>query len=182
MTTNHLTKILSAAEAVLFDFDGPICSVFDGYPAPRITKELREMARQSRDKLAPALEQASSPHDLLLAAVGELELAQQLEAALQKTELTAIETAQPTPDAAECVAACVSSGRLVAIVSNNYAKAVLEYLTRAGLSGRVSHVEGRNAADPTLMKPDPHLLERATSNLGVTPEVCVFVGDQVTDI
>ncbi|MEV8376740.1 hypothetical protein AB0P21_28615 [Kribbella sp. NPDC056861] len=35
MTIDPLAKILSSAEAVLFDFDGPICSVFDGYPAPR---------------------------------------------------------------------------------------------------------------------------------------------------
>jgi phosphoglycolate phosphatase len=32
------------------------------------------------------------------------------------------------------------------------------------------------------MKPDPHLIERATSTLGVAPASCVFIGDQPTDV
>ncbi|GAB2565059.1 HAD family hydrolase [Kribbella endophytica] len=182
MTTDPLAQILSTAEAILFDFDGPICSVFDGYPAPQITHELRGLARQIRGGLAAALEQASSPHELLLAAADDFELAQRLEAALQTAELTAIETARPTPGAAESIAACIASERLVAVVSNNYAEAVLEYLTRIGLSESVSLVVGRNATDPTLMKPDPHLIQRAITTLGTAPSLCVFVGDQTTDI
>lgn len=182
MTTDPLTKILSSAEAVLFDFDGPICSVFDGYPARQITRELLELARELRGKVDGALEQITSPHELLLAAAGDLDLAQHLEAGLQKAELAAIETARPTPGAAESIAACVASGRVVAVVSNNYAGAVIEYLKRSGLSDSVSHIEGRNPADPTLMKPDPHLISRAISKLRVSPVSCVFIGDQTTDI
>lgn len=182
MTIDPLEQILRPAEAVLFDFGGPICSVFDGYPARQITHELLVLARQIRRDVGTALEQVSSPHELLLAAAGDVELAQQLEVALQKAELTAIETARPTPGAAESIAACVASGRLVAVVSNNFAEAVVEYLVRVGLSASVTHVEGRNASDPTLMKPDPHLLDRAIRTLGVEPSSCVFVGDQTTDI
>lgn len=182
MTTDPLTQLLGSVQAVLFDFDGPICSVFDGYPARQITRELLELARQIRGELEPSLEQATSPHELLLAAAADLELAQQLEVALQKAELTAIVTARPTPGAAESIAACTASGRLMAVVSNNYAEAVVEYLARAGLSEGVTHVEGRNPADPTLMKPDPHLIERAIGTLNVDPSSCVFIGDQTTDI
>jgi phosphoglycolate phosphatase len=89
---------------VLFDFDGPICSLFDGYPAPQITSELLALARQVRGDLEPVLERAASPHGLLLAAAGDPELAGQLEAALQKAELTAIGTARPTTGAAESFA------------------------------------------------------------------------------
>jgi phosphoglycolate phosphatase len=182
VTTDSLTRILSSAEAVLFDFDGPICSVFDGYPAPQITRELLELARRARDVLNPAIEGASSPHELLLAASGDQELADQLEAALQKAELAAIETARPTPGAAESIAACVATGRLVGVVSNNYAVAVTEYLTKVGLAESVAHVEGRNSSDPTLMKPDPHLIERAIAALDTAAPLCVFVGDQTTDM
>ncbi|MEU4390323.1 HAD family phosphatase [Kribbella sp. NPDC023855] len=182
MNTDPLIQVLSSAEALLFDFDGPICSVFDGYPAPQITRELLELARQIRGELPPALERASSPHELLLAAAGDEELAHQLEAALQKAELAAIETAIPTPGAAESIAACVATGRLAAVVSNNYAEAVTAYLARTGLNESVSHVEGRNPSDPTLMKPDPHLIERAARALGISPASCVFIGDQITDM
>jgi HAD superfamily hydrolase (TIGR01662 family) len=93
-----------------------------------------------------------------------------------------IETARLTPGAAESIAACTASGRLVAVVSNNYAEAVVEYLARAGLSEGVTHVEGRNPADPTLMKPNPQLIDRAIRTLNVDPSSCVFIGDQTTDI
>jgi phosphoglycolate phosphatase len=33
-------ELLRNAEAVLFDFDGPICSVFSGYPAPRVARDV----------------------------------------------------------------------------------------------------------------------------------------------
>ncbi|WP_328332981.1 HAD hydrolase-like protein [Kribbella sp. NBC_00382] len=182
MLRDPLAQILSSAEVVLFDFDGPVCSVFDGYPAARITRELLALAREVRGELEPALELAGGPHGLLLAAAGDLELAGLLEAALQKGELAAIETARPTPGAGECIAACVASGRVVAIVSNNCLEAITEYLVRAGLSGCVAHVEGRDPVDPRLMKPDPYLVERAVSALGVGSASCVFVGDQATDM
>jgi phosphoglycolate phosphatase len=182
VTTDPLTRILSSAEVVLFDFDGPICSVFDGYPAPQITRELLELARRARDVLDPAIEHASGPHELLLAASGDRELAQLLEAALQKAELTAVETARLTPGAAESIAACTATGRLAGVVSNNYAVAVTKYLTKVELAESVAHVEGRNSTDPTLMKPDPHLIERAITALKTAAPLCVFIGDQATDM
>lgn len=121
MTDANLARILRPAEAVLFDFDGPVCSVFDGYPAQQITEELRKLARDVRGDLSPALIGASSPHDLLLAAAGDRDLAGLLEDALQKAEMSAVQTALPTPGAAESLAACSDSGRIVAVVSNNYA-------------------------------------------------------------
>lgn len=70
----------------------------------------------------------------------------------------------------------------MAIVSNNYSQAVVDYLARVGLSDQVAHIIGRNPADPTLMKPSPHLIEKALQVLDVEPSACVFVGDQTTDI
>ncbi|WP_165546361.1 HAD family hydrolase [Kribbella soli] len=179
---DQLEQMLASAEAVLFDFDGPICSVFDGYPARQITRELRELAGTVRHDLDDALHKANSPHDLLLAAAADPQLAAVLERALQIAELRAVDTARPTPGAAESLTACQSSGKLVAIVSNNYADAVAHYLANTGLATRVDHVEGRDPTDPTLMKPSPHLIDNAARALGVPPSVCVFVGDQTSDM
>lgn len=182
VTTDRLRQLFLSAEAVLFDFDGPICSVFDGYPAGRITRELRELAGTVPHDLEDALRKAVGPHELLLAAADDPQLAARLEQALQDAELKAVETALPTPGAAESLAACQSSGKLVAIVSNNNAEAVMRYLARTGLADRVAHVEGRDPSDPTLMKPSPHLIESATSALGVRTPRCVFIGDQASDM
>jgi beta-phosphoglucomutase-like phosphatase (HAD superfamily) len=67
-------------------------------------------------------------------------------------------------------------------VSNNYSQAVVEYLARVGLSAQVAHIIGRNPADPTLMKPSPHLIEKAIRALGVERSTCALIGDQTTDI
>jgi phosphoglycolate phosphatase len=174
--------MLASADAVLFDFDGPICSVFDGYPAQQITRELRELARTIRHDLDDTLEKATSPHDLLLAAADDAHLAGMLETALQDAELRAVDTALPTPGAAESLAACQRSGKLVAIVSNNYAAAVVRYLSRTGLTEWVAHVEGRDPSDPTLMKPSPHLIQNATKALRVQTAACIFIGDQTSDM
>ncbi|WP_371400844.1 HAD family hydrolase [Kribbella sp. NBC_00662] len=82
----------------------------------------------------------------------------------------------------EPLAACQSSGTLAAIVSNNYAEAVVRYLALTGLADRVVHVEGRDPSDPTLMKPSPHLIENAARSLGVRTTACVFIGDQTSDM
>ncbi|TDW18583.1 HAD family hydrolase [Kribbella kalugense] len=182
MTVDPLRQIFAAAEAVLFDFDGPICSVFHGYPPQQIISELRELAGTVRHDLDDALTKATSPHDLLLAAADEPQLAAELERALQDAELRAVDTALPTPGAADSLAACQSSGKLVAIVSNNYAEAVVRYLARASLVDRVAHVEGRDPSDPTLMKPNPHLIENAAKALGIRTSACVFIGDQTSDM
>jgi phosphoglycolate phosphatase len=152
-----LKALLDNVRAVLFDFDGPICSVFDGYPAQQIADELRELAYKIRGESVRALD-------------------------LQDAERAAVRTALPTPGAADAIAACNASRRVVAIVSNNYGQAVVDYLARVGLSSQVAHIIGRNPTDPALMKPSPHLIEDAISVLGVEPSACVFVGDQTTDI
>ncbi|TDW98061.1 HAD family hydrolase [Kribbella sp. VKM Ac-2566] len=180
--TTDLQQLFSSAEAVLFDFDGPICSVFDGYPAPEITQELRHLASKVRHDLQNALEKPTSPHELLLVAASDPQLSALLERALQSAEMRAVRTALPTPGAAESLAACRERGKRVAIVSNNYAEAVTSYLMHAGLADLVAHVEGRNASDPTLMKPSPHLIERAAEALEVRATSCVFIGDQTSDM
>ena len=38
----NLAALLQRTRAILFDFDGPICSVFAGQPAPTVARELRE--------------------------------------------------------------------------------------------------------------------------------------------
>ncbi|RZT15204.1 phosphoglycolate phosphatase [Kribbella sp. VKM Ac-2569] len=182
VTIDPLGQIFSSAEAVLFDFDGPICSVFDGYPAQLIASELRELAGTVPHDLDEALRKAAGPHELLFAAADEPQLAALLERALQDSELRAVETALPTPGAVESLAACKRTGKLVAIVSNNYAQAVNRYLAHTGLADLVAHVEGRDPSDPTLMKPSPHLIENATKALGVRTAACVFIGDQASDM
>ena len=97
-------------------------------------------------------------------------------------ELAAVATAAPTPYVHEVVTACQTSGRSVAVVSNNSSAAVHSYLARHGLDDRISLVVARTSHDPALLKPSPHLITQAVHALNAEPGECTLVGDSVTDV
>jgi phosphoglycolate phosphatase-like HAD superfamily hydrolase len=39
----RLEQVLTSVDAVLFDFDGPLCDVFAGFPAWQVAQQLQEM-------------------------------------------------------------------------------------------------------------------------------------------
>ena len=59
---------------------------------------------------------------------------------------------------------------------------VRAYLDRVGLTDLVDHIEARDPSDPALMKPSPHLVEKAAQALAVEPDACTLIGDQTTDV
>jgi HAD superfamily hydrolase (TIGR01509 family) len=183
VTAEALAAILRRSPVVLLDFDGPVCSVFAGYPAPQIAEELRSLVIDLVDELPAGLEGVSSPHELL-AASAEIspELARHVEDALQTAEIKAVESATPTPGVDEFLAACKDAGRQLAIVSNNTGASISAYLARTGLTRYVQHIEARDPSDPGLMKPHPYLIEQAAQALRTTPVRCTLIGDQTTDV
>lgn len=174
---------IGETSAVLLDFDGPVCNVFSGYPAPLVADELRAGlvgfgitaigdVRATRDPLA-ILRWTGSKHP---------GLAQKMDAILTTAERKAVRSAQPTPDAHRTIVSARRSGRQVAIVSNNSAVAIDDYLRMHGISERVTVVAARPFGKPELMKPSPALVHEAIRRLGVSPEKAMFVGDTVTDV
>lgn len=183
MTAEALAAILRRSPVILLDFDGPVCSVFAGYSAPQITDELRALALDEVGELPPAMSAITSPHEFLSASAEvSPELARHIEAALQAAEIKAVESATPTPGVDDFLTACREARRQVAIVSNNTGASVRAYLDRVGLADLVQHIEARDPSDPGLMKPSPHLIERAAQALGVEPDACTLIGDQPTDV
>ncbi|MFC8271649.1 HAD family hydrolase [Streptomyces sp. NPDC057271] len=169
---------------MLFDFDGPICHVFRGVPAPGVARELSDLLAE----LAPELERQARTTDdpmevhQLSAKAGKSVLAA-VEAALTAAEVRAVAVAGlPTEGAVEAMKAACESGRRVAVVSNNSSECVRAYLSSNGLLGVVDEVVGRPVLRPDLMKPSPHPLLEAAALLGSTPERTVLIGDSVSDI
>lgn len=179
-----LADLLSSADALLLDFDGPICSVFAGFPAPVVADQLRDVLKEAVGAdLPPAVAKAQDPFKVFeyAASLGE-DHARYVEAALSAHEVEAVATAEPTPSAHDLIRAWHRSGRLVGIVSNNGARAVETYLGLHDLVGSVANVAARRSHDPLLLKPRPHLLREAMSTLRVKPARCLFVGDSDTDV
>lgn len=174
--------VLRATRSVLLDFDGPVCSIFAGLPAPQVAAELTTILTMYGQPIPPGVDQAD-PLDLIRHAGSRgPELLYLAERYLGGAELRAAETAEPTPGAAAFLVACRDTGRPVAIVSNNSAPAVTRYLDQVGLAPLVAHVEGRIPVAPELMKPHPTILRRALVAVEGAAASAVIVGDSTTDV
>jgi HAD superfamily hydrolase (TIGR01509 family) len=179
-----LRYILARTNALLLDFDGPICSVFAGLPATAVVQQLCVvLADGGHTDIPTELTKSDDPFEVLTyaASLGEDE-ARYVNAAFTAHELEAIATAEPTPAAHHLIRIWSATGRPVAIVSNNSAIAIQAYLDLHDLQTYVTHVSARTSPDPALLKPNPHLLIAALRVLGVPAAAAAFLGDSTTDI
>jgi phosphoglycolate phosphatase len=179
-----LRRILANTEALLLDFDGPICSVFAGFPASIVADQLRQILTESSQvELPPRVAASGDPFDVLsYAATLGTDVARYVEAAFRAHELEAISTATPTPAAHDLIIKWNKSNRPLAIVSNNSIVAIETYLKIYRLKQFVEYISARSSSDVALLKPNPYLIDRAVTVLGVAATEVAFIGDSKTDI
>lgn len=169
---------------LLLDFDGPVCSIFAGYPAPRVAAELIALL-DAEDTAMPSEVRSESDPLAVLRWVGEAcrrDLTAMVEEALCAAEVRAAASAAPTPFGREVILGAHARGIPVAVVSNNSASAIEAYLTAHHLAGYVTPIIGRAYADPKRMKPDLGPILDAVCALEADPGACVLVGDSLSDI
>lgn len=179
-----LGRLLGEVGAVLLDFDGPVCSIFAGYPAPQVAAELVNVLRRRGVDVPPDLASESDPLEVLrrTGAAGDHGVTRAVENVLCEAERRAVETAAPTLYGREVIVAARQAGMPVAVVSNNSAGAVRAYLAGHRLAEYVSPVVGRAYAEPGRMKPNPDPILQAVRSLGELPARCVLIGDSLSDI
>jgi phosphoglycolate phosphatase len=179
-----LIDVMVSSRYVLLDFDGPVCDVFAGLPPGDVADELRALLTAHFTGPLPDDVMTTQDPLLIVHQVAEFapHLSHDIDAALCRAELHAIESATPTPGVMEFIAACTDTKRPLAIVSNNSTPAINAYLTKHRLSDAVRYIAGRDPSDPRRMKPDPFLLAQASAALNADPETTVLIGDSTTDI
>nr|WP_065958819.1 HAD family hydrolase [Streptomyces sparsogenes] len=184
MNADALAEVLGASDAVLFDFDGPICDVFRGLPAPGVADELAALLIARVPALEARARATDDPMEIhRLSPEGGGDALKVVETALTEAEVAAVSLAGlPVDGSVQALHAARESGRRVAVVSNNSGECVRRYLFLHGLLEVVDEVIGRPHLRPDLMKPSPHPLLTAASSLDVAPDRTVLVGDSVTDI
>ncbi|MET9207859.1 HAD-IA family hydrolase [Streptomyces bacillaris] len=184
MAPESLTATIAATSGVLFDFDGPVCDVFAGHPAPGVARDLTAILTQIEATDGKRALETDDPMEVLrLAPRVGAGAVRRIEEALTSAEVAAVKAAgTPVTGAVESLRAAHASGRRVAIVSNNSAACVREFLTLHDLDRFVHQVIGRYPNRPDLMKPSPFSLERAAKELGVKASTCTLIGDSTTDI
>ncbi|MFE7594471.1 HAD family hydrolase [Kitasatospora sp. NPDC057512] len=182
-TRQQLADVLRPVKHVLLDFDGPVCSVFAGLPAPEVARRLCEDLLAAGERAPAGAEEENDPLALLrLISGARPDLTASADAVLTALETEAVRVARPTLGGESVLRAAVRSGRLVSVVSNNSGAAIETYLTEHGLSGYVAGVFGRAPGDPSSMKPSPRLLLETMEAAGTGPEHCIFIGDAARDV
>ncbi|MBV9162893.1 MAG: HAD family phosphatase [Pseudonocardiales bacterium] len=183
MTSSGLDELIARTHYVLLDFDGPICSVFAGIPAPTVASRLTKILLDAGVTPPVEIIETDDPFDVLRYATTHTpELATDIETAFRAEELTAIASAAPTPGATETLHACHDTGRPVAIVSNNSEAAIRTYLATHALTDHIAYISTRTHTDIARLKPHPHLVTQAIHGLDADPTRCVLVGDSTTDV
>ncbi|PJN02331.1 haloacid dehalogenase [Streptomyces sp. CB01201] len=184
MRTDALAETLAEARAVLLDFDGPVCDVFAGLPASKVARELAQLVGTRDEGLGAKAAATDDPIEVLrIVHEADSALGQEVERALTAAEVRAVALAgKPTSGSVDMLAATREVGKPVAVVSNNSAECVREFLALHELSDYVMDIVGRPTEQPHLMKPNPHPLIQAAELLHVDVTACTLIGDSVTDI
>ncbi|MEV5339074.1 HAD family hydrolase [Streptomyces sp. NPDC052676] len=184
--TDRLRRLVARTEVVLWDFDGPICRLFSGHPAPGVAGGLVDWleTRGLRGLLTEAERHTADPQ-VVLRAVDRAGLgrgvAAELEERLTQEELRATATAMPTAWADPLIRTWTALGVRLAVASNNSPRVIGAYLAGRGLADCFGpHIYGRDAALHRL-KPDPYHLHRALNALTAAPAAALLIGDSPVD-
>jgi phosphoglycolate phosphatase len=177
-----LAELLARCPNILLDFDGPVCSVFTSLTSEEVSRRLYVRLHQAGAPLSDGSAPAD-PFDVLHRVKSVAPRFSDLaESALSELELEAVRTARPTIHVIELLQALADAERHVVIVSNNGVAAIEHFLAEHSLRAYVAGVAARISPNPDILKPHPHLLLSAASQLGVEPDSCVLLGDSVTDV
>ena len=180
---NSAADLVARAQVVLFDFDGPICSVFAGYPAVRAVSAILRALETAGFTMRPEWLNRDDPHQLLVEVATEIpEAVEIVEDALTRSEVHAVDSATITPGVLELIDQVTARGQQWAVVSNNSAESISRFCTREDFNRTPSLTVGRPHGEPHLMKPNPFTLHRALELLRIRPDEAVFIGDSVSDI
>ena len=97
-------------------------------------------------------------------------------------ERKALSRTGPIAGVRDVIAQLDKEGHVIAVVTNNGAKPVTDFLIEHHLVAFVDAVIGRDPTRPEQLKPSPVLVERALAVLEVEPSHAVFIGDSISDV
>ncbi|MFF6876687.1 MULTISPECIES: HAD-IA family hydrolase [unclassified Streptomyces] len=184
---NRLPHLIRRARVVLWDFDGPICRLFAGHSAERVAGDLVSwLEGRGLHGLLNDTERESLDPQVVLRAVDRRhpgsDLVAALEERLTQEELRAASSAWPTAYADPLIRTWTAVGTRLAITTNNSPRVAREYLASRGLVDCFApHLYGRTQ-ELHHLKPDPHCLNRALSEMGAAPADALMIGDAPSDL
>jgi HAD superfamily hydrolase (TIGR01509 family) len=183
MSGTSLEQIIAGARHLLLDFDGPVCSVFAGTPAPTVAQQLRDSLTAAGFTVPTEAQDQDDPLEVFRAVARTSDAAAAAaQDALTALEVRAVKTAQPTPGSADLIITAEQTGRTVTIVSNNSGEAISTYLADHQLGSHIKAIIARDDHDQDRMKPSPYRVRQALQMLGGEVGECAFIGDTPSDV
>jgi phosphoglycolate phosphatase-like HAD superfamily hydrolase len=187
-----LRGLLSDADAVLLDFDGPVTDLFRGVSTAPVATEIKDVVRKIWGRLDPDVEKCDDSHGILrrlrdmydspVAPPLDPRALYEAEAVVTRQEYEAVREAEPAPDVVRLVNTLSDRGLRLLIVSNNADGPIWEFLKRWGIQSKFDTVVGRDPHELRRMKPDPYSVLSALRILGVPGLRTLLIGDQLTDL
>ncbi|MER5199834.1 HAD hydrolase-like protein [Streptomyces sp. NPDC002755] len=177
-----LRRCFAQSQTVLFSFDGVLCRLFAGQ-MHSVSGHLAQAATSLHLSTDPS--RGADPVALLRSVVdrGSPEQIRQLDGILTNYETAAARRAEPLPGAAQLLGALGRGPWRLAVVTDHASAAVQTFLTHLHPeTGAQPHlgVFGR-PDDPRLMKPHPHAVSLATSELGGDRSRTLLIGESLAD-
>lgn len=191
-----LAEALAGVRCVMFDFDGPLCPLYEDRPSDGLARTFERIVHD--EGLDPArLSGLADPYrmlrrlpysfpgrrfdeDRLLAKVASI-----FGEHLMLEEMERVARVEPTEGAVDFVRVLHESGITLAIATNNAPEPVQTYLKGHGIDRMFGgRIFGRGP-DPRRMKPHPDTVQRALAAVapeGITREACVLLGDTPGDL
>lgn len=176
-------RILSTSEAVVLDFDGPVCSVYGAVDTAEVTKVMAAEVRRHGLELSDPVPDSRDPIEWLRWAGGYpqgLQLA--LDAVVTDAECRGVDQAAPTAGVVALVQQLAQAAIPLAIVSNNSRLAIVRFLEVHFGQLEFVPVHGRVPGHPQLLKPNPSGVLAALSEVGASAASSVLIGDSLTDL
>lgn len=173
----HVARAVARADYVLLDFDGLMFDVQAALGPDRRERAVTEllMSREHRPRSIPITFGWGGVHQTLAyLATYEPDHAVEAEAIVSRLELDAALTAQPAVNLGQVLAACSTTRRAVAVISDLSEEAVLAVLKAHGLQSHVNAVAARQGLDLEAAEAN-RTVERAADLLGVPTTACLAV-------
>lgn len=180
---NAAADLVARARVVILDFDGPICSVFAGYPSVRAVSATLRALETAGFAIRPEWLNLEDPHRLLVEVATQTPDAVDIvEDALTRAEVHAVDSAQITAGVTDLIDQVTSRGQQWAVVSNNSTESIARFCAREDFARTPNLTVGRAKGEPHLMKPNPFALTHALEVLKIPARDAVFIGDSVSDV
>lgn len=171
-------------KAIVLDFDGTICRLFENYDLQAVSNHLRD----SLVKYGVNFEETQdcfNVFDVIKSQVTDSEQRKQAMIAadeiLQFAECQAVNTAVEISGIKEFLDYCKRNQILFGVATNNSPQCIRQYLKMRELNIYIP-VYGRNPLCLEYLKPNPWSLNNVIKDLGVSKEQVLFLGDNPTDL